>query len=162
MVVRPEFDVTLAYNPDSVLVPVTRVEGIGFTLLGAGSAPGGSIIGGQGAVVRLDGGPDPLGPRVLFVQLGSDGANLTGSSRAAQWMLLDQLLDEMRGRLAPDSRMDLLTPARRGTLMRKVYTGGLVMVGVVRHAVISPLLRMRLVEESHVSVRVNTGCAGLK
>src|SRR3546814_7800068 len=33
MVVRPEFDVTLAYNPDSVLVPVTRVEGIGFTLL---------------------------------------------------------------------------------------------------------------------------------
>src|SRR3546814_10731782 len=34
MVVRPEFDVTLAYNPDSVLVPVTRVEGIGFTLLG--------------------------------------------------------------------------------------------------------------------------------
>src|SRR3546814_8421881 len=66
MVVRPEFDVTLAYNPDSVLVPVTRVEGIGFTLLGAGSSAGGSIIGGQGAVVRLDGGPDPLGPRVLL------------------------------------------------------------------------------------------------
>src|SRR3546814_10435963 len=78
MVVRPEFDVTLAYNPDSVLVPVTRVEGIVFTLLGAGSAPGGSLIVVQGAVVRLDGGPDPLGPRVLFVQLGSDRANLTG------------------------------------------------------------------------------------
>ena len=31
---RPEFDVTLAYNPDSVLVPVARVEGLGFTLLG--------------------------------------------------------------------------------------------------------------------------------
>src|SRR3546814_20900912 len=141
MVVRPEFDVTLAYNPDSVLVPVTRVEGIGFTLLGAGSAPGGSIIGGQGAVVRLDGGPDPLGPRVLFVQLGSDGANLTGSSRAAQWMLLDQLIDEMRGRIAPDSRMALLTPAGRETLARYIDDGGLVMVGVDRAAAIRQLLR---------------------
>ena len=33
MTVRPEFDVTLAYNPASVLVPVTRIEGIGWTLL---------------------------------------------------------------------------------------------------------------------------------
>src|SRR3546814_5132565 len=82
MVVRPEFDVTLAYNPDSVLLPVTRGEGIGFTLLGAGSAPGGSIIGGHGAVVSLDRGPDPLGPRVQCVHLGSDGAHLTGSPRA--------------------------------------------------------------------------------
>ena len=39
MVVRPEFDVTLAYNPESVLLPVTRVEGIGFTLLGANAGP---------------------------------------------------------------------------------------------------------------------------
>ncbi len=37
MTVRPEFDVTLAYNPDSVLMPVARVEGIGLTLLGAGT-----------------------------------------------------------------------------------------------------------------------------
>ena len=32
---RPEFDVTLAYNPASVVIPVARVEGIGFTLLAA-------------------------------------------------------------------------------------------------------------------------------
>ena len=53
MAVRPEFDVTLAYNPDSIVIPVARVEGIGFTLISAGSAS--SIIGGQGAVMRLDG-----------------------------------------------------------------------------------------------------------
>src|SRR3546814_1616990 len=82
-----------------------------------------------GAVVRLDGGPDPLGPRVLFVQLGSDGANLTGSSRAAQWMLLDQLIDEIRGRITPDSRMALLTPAGRETLARYIDGDGRVMVG---------------------------------
>src|SRR5690606_18053763 len=30
MTVRPEFDVTLAYNPDSMLIPVSTYEGIGF------------------------------------------------------------------------------------------------------------------------------------
>ena len=116
MTVRPEFDVTLAYNPASVLVPVARVDGIGWTLLGANATLGGSIIGGQGGVVRLDGSPDPVGPRVLFVQLGGGSAELTGNSRAAQWMLLDQLVAEARGRISPESRHSLLTPAGRDTL----------------------------------------------
>src|SRR3546814_8204037 len=47
MTVRPEFDVTLAFNPASSLIPVARIEGIGFTLLHAGTGRGGSIIGGQ-------------------------------------------------------------------------------------------------------------------
>jgi len=141
MVVRPEFDVTLAYNPESVLVPVTRIEGIGFTLLGAGPVAGGSIIGGQGAVMRLDGSPDPIGPKLLFVQLGSDTANLTGSTRAAQWMLLDQLIDELRGRIPQGSDMALLTPAGRTALTRYVYGGGRIVVGVHRAADIRQLLR---------------------
>src|SRR3546814_1108746 len=80
MTVRPEFDVTLAFNPASVLIPVNRIEGIGWTLIGAGSGEGGSIIGGQGAVMRLDGSVDPAGPNVLFVDLGSDAAELRGRS----------------------------------------------------------------------------------
>ena len=51
---RPEFDVVPAYNPNSSLVPVTRIEGFSFTLLGANSQ--GSIFGGQGQLVVLDGG----------------------------------------------------------------------------------------------------------
>jgi hypothetical protein len=141
MTVRPEFDVTLAYNPESVLIPVARIEGIGWTLLGAGSTAGGSIIGGQGGVVRLDGSPDPIGPRVLFVDLGGGAAELTGDSRAAQWMLLDQLIDEVRGRIAPDSNMALLTPAGRRTLARYIGGGGRVVVGVNRAADIRQLLR---------------------
>ena len=62
---RPEFDVTLAYNPASVLVPVARVEGFGFTLLGAGT--GASFIAGQGGVMRLDGSADPVGPRACYL-----------------------------------------------------------------------------------------------
>ncbi len=141
MVVRPEFDVTLAYNPASVLVPVARVEGIGFTMLGAESVSGGSIIGGQGGMVRLDGSPDPIGPRALFIELGSDGAGLTGKSRAAQWMILDQLVDEARGRIGADSAFALLTPAGRQTLVRYLDGGGRVVVAVHRAADIRQLLR---------------------
>ena len=141
MTVRPEFDVTLAYNPASVLVPVARIDGIGWTLLGAGSTLGGSIVGGQGGVVRLDGSPGPVGRRVLFVQLGGGAAELTGNSRAAQWMLLDQLVDEARGRIPPESRHSLLTPAGRETLRRYLDGGGRVVVGVHRAADIHQLLR---------------------
>jgi hypothetical protein len=141
MTVRPEFDVTLAYNPDSMLVPVERVEGIGWTLLGANTTEGGSIIGGQGGLVRLDGSPDPVGPRVLFVNLGSDASGLTGNSRAAQWMVLDQLIDEVRGRIAPDSHAALLTPAGRATLAKYLDGGGRVVVSVHRAADIRQLLR---------------------
>jgi hypothetical protein len=141
MSVRPEFDVTLAYNPESVLVPVERIEGIGWTLLGANTTEGGSIIGGQGGVVRLDGSPDPVGPRVLFVNLGSDASGLTGNSRAAQWMLLDQLIDEVRGRISPDSHAALLTPAGRAALAKYLGGGGRVVVGVHRAADIRQLLR---------------------
>jgi len=141
MTVRPEFDVTLAYNPESLLVPVSRIEGIGWTMLGAGSGDGGSIIGGQGAVVRLDGSADPAGPKVLFIDLGSDAAGLSGRSRAAQWMILDQLVSEARGGIAADSHAALLTPAGRKTLSRYLDGGGRVMVGVDRAADIRQLLR---------------------
>jgi hypothetical protein len=141
MRVRPEFDVTLAYNPDSVLVPVARVEGIGWTMLSAGTRAGGSLIGGQGGVVRLDGSLDAIGPRALFVTLGGDGADLSGSSRAAQWMLLDQLIDEARGRISPDSRFALLTPAGRATLAKYFGGGGRVLARIQRASDILRLLR---------------------
>jgi hypothetical protein len=141
MMVRPEFDVSLAYNPESLLVPVARIEGIGWTLLGAGSSDGGSIIGGQGGVVRLDGSADPVGPKALFVDLGSDAAGLSGRSRAGQWMILDQLVDEARGRIAADARVALLTPAGRTTLAKYLDNGGRVVVGVDRAADIRQLLR---------------------
>ncbi len=160
MDVRPEFDVTLAYNPESVLIPVTRTEGIGWTLLGASSGQGGSIIGGQGAVVRLDGSLDPAGPKLLFVDLGSDAARLSGNSRAAQWMLLDQLVDEARGRIAPDSHAAMLTPAGREALASFLDGSGRIVVNVDRAADIRQLLRWSA--DKGVKVAVSGGAEAWK
>lgn len=160
MVVRPEFDVTLAYNPDSILLPVARVEGIGWTVLGADSTAGGSIIGGQGGTVRLDGSPDPIGPRVLFVDLGAGASGLTGNSRAGQWMLLDQLADEARGRIPPGSDMALLTPAGRTALARYLGGGGRVVFGVDRAADIRQLLRWA--QRRNVRIAISGGAEAWK
>ncbi|GAB2509100.1 amidohydrolase family protein [Lysobacter humi (ex Lee et al. 2017)] len=141
MTVRPEFDVTLAFNPESSLLGVNRVEGLGWTLLGPGTGEGGSIIAGQGAVVRLDGSPDPAGPKVLFVALGNDASGLTGQSRAAQWMLLEQFFDEARGRIPATSPMAMLTPAGRAVLSRFLAGNGRVVFKVDRAADIRRLLR---------------------
>ncbi len=136
---RPEFDVTLAFNPDSVLIPVARLDGIGFTMLGANT--GGGFIAGQGGVVRLDGSADPVGPHALFIRLGASGAELTGTSRAAQWMLLEQMVSEARGRVPADSPHALLTPAGRATLARYLAGQGRIVVQVDRAADIRQLLR---------------------
>ncbi|WP_411852105.1 amidohydrolase family protein [Stenotrophomonas sp. LGBM10] len=147
---RPEFDVSLAYNPASVLVPVARLEGIGFTALGANS--GGGFIAGQGGVVRLDGSADPIGPLALYVRLGAPGAELTGSSRAAQWMLLEQMVSEARGRVPADSPHALLTPAGRATLARYLAGQGRIVVAVDRAADIRQLLRWAAREKVRIAI----------
>ncbi|MDO4709727.1 MAG: amidohydrolase family protein [Pseudomonadota bacterium] len=151
--IRPEFDVTLAYNPESVLIPVARVEGFGWSMVAAAPTSGGSFIGGQGGAFRFDGSLDPLGKRVLFMRLGADGAQLSGGSRAAQWMLLDQMQDEARGRIAQDSHFALLTPAGRATMSR--YFGGeRIVISVHRAADIRRTLRWA---QSH---KLNIALAG--
>ncbi|MFI4889537.1 MAG: amidohydrolase family protein [Steroidobacterales bacterium] len=122
---RPELDLTLGFNPRSVLVPVARVEGITWTVLtqGLGDADSGietdSIIGGQGAAVTLDGRFDAVlrGSRVLLVQMGSAGARLAGGTRAAEYMLLDQAIREARAQ-GPAGNGALLHAAGREALAR--------------------------------------------
>ena len=147
---RPEFDVTLAYNPASVLIPVARLDGIGFTALGA--ATGGGFVAGQGGVVRFDGSADPIGPRALFLRLGAAASELTGQSRAAQWMLLQQMVDEARGQVAADSPHALLTPAGRRTLARYLSGRGRIVVEVDRAADIRQLLRWAARERVKIAV----------
>src|SRR5690606_24392896 len=121
--------------------------------LAARSGAGGSIIGGQGAVMRLDGGDQPAGPKLLFVDLGSRAASLTGGSRAAQWMLLDQLVDEARGRLPADAPSALLTPAGRRVLREHLDGERPLVVAVERASDIRQLLRWSERQGVNVAIR---------
>ena len=131
---RPEFDVTAAYNPRSVLVPVARVEGLTWTVLAPASAEGGAFLAGQGAAVTLDGRYDAVLPssRSLFINLGGNANAMSVGSRAGQWMLLDQAIRETRSPSAQDEHV-LLHPAGREALA-KFLSGGRVVFGVARAA----------------------------
>jgi len=126
---RPEFDVSLAFNPESVILGVARLGGITFAMVspsaeaGGKGAPGGTLIAGQGAVAQLDGAIDP-GTHALFVDFGGDASALSGGSRAAQFMLLEQAIGEVRSpkALLPNDQR-LLTPAGRQTLLGYLSRG---------------------------------------
>jgi imidazolonepropionase-like amidohydrolase len=111
---RPEFDITTAYNPLSSVIPVTRIEGYTWTVLGPDRA--GSFVGGQGRAVALDGGHDSfMGKHLLFIDIGGDAASQSAGSRAWQWTLLEQAMDESASEMswAPAPQ---LTAAGRKTL----------------------------------------------
>jgi imidazolonepropionase-like amidohydrolase len=129
---RPEFDVTLSFNPHSVAIPVTRIEGITWAVLSPGS--GDSIMAGQGAAVTLDGRYDAVlrGSHTLFLQMGNSGARASGGTRAAELMLLDQAIRETHAAGAPAAGA-LLHAAGRETLARYL-AGGRVVFNVDRAA----------------------------
>jgi Amidohydrolase family len=122
---RPELDVTVAYNPRSFVIPITRIEGVTWTVLVPAAAD--SIIGGQGSAVSLDGRYDAAfsGSRSLFVQMGSAGARASGGTRAAQYMLLEQAIREARAP-GPSGPGALLHPAGKEALSRYLMGGRVV------------------------------------
>jgi len=136
---RPEFDVTPAFNPHSSLLPVTRIEGVTWAML----APSGdhSLIAGQGAAVTLDGRFDAAlnGSQTLFVNWGSAAHDASGGSRAAQYMLFDQAIREVR-QPASASEGALLLPEGRAAL-KSYLAGGRVIFHVDRAADIRQVIR---------------------
>jgi hypothetical protein len=134
---RPEFDVLPAFNPRSMVLPVTRIEGLTWTMLTPHSD---NLVAGQGAAVVLDGRYDAAlpGSRALFINFEDDSFTSSGGSRAAQYMLLDQAIRESREAGTPGPNM-LLQPAGREALARYLK-GGRVVFGVNRAADIRQVL----------------------
>jgi len=136
---RPEFNIIPAYNPHSSLIPVTRIEGFSFTLLGAGTK--GSIFGGQGRLVALNGGYESfIGSSVLFINVGRDASALSGGSRAGQWMLLHQAMQEADNPPASNEAR-LLTRNGRNTLSAYAENGMKTVFNVDRASDILEVLR---------------------
>lgn len=110
--IHPEFDVRDAYNPHSSAIPVTRIEGFGYTLLAA--SPGDRPLSGHGSLVRLDGGFNSFeGKPVMFVNVDGAAGNKLGGSRAASWMLLNAVFDELS---VPNKDLKLMTPQGKAAL----------------------------------------------
>jgi hypothetical protein len=133
---RPEFDVTPAFNPESVAIGVNRVEGITFAMVAPTALPDGTMFGGQGAVARLDGRTDAFAAasRTLFVDLGASATASSGKSRAAQFMLLEQATRETQPvKPLRDGDARLLTPTGREVLARYL-AGGRIAFSVDRAA----------------------------
>ncbi|NBP08057.1 MAG: amidohydrolase, partial [Gammaproteobacteria bacterium] len=150
---RPEFDVTLAFNPESMSLAVHRTNGITFSVLAPAAARGGSLVAGLGAPTALDGSaPAPV--RSMFVDLGGDANDLSGGSRAAQFMLLRQALVEARAPnlvMVHDER--LLSPSGRQVLLEFLKGNGLFVLQVDRAIDIRNALAFAREEKLNIAIR---------
>jgi len=91
------FDVAYAINPNSVQLPVARADGLTRAML----MPGGAAVSpftGLGAVIHLVPSGDIVerARAAVFVTVGEATLDRAGGSRAAQWVLLRNALDEAR------------------------------------------------------------------
>ncbi|MBP7608874.1 MAG: amidohydrolase family protein [Steroidobacteraceae bacterium] len=121
---RPEFDVTLAFNPDSAVIGVNRAEGITFAMIAPMAS--GTLFAGQGAVARLDGSDSPFvaASRTQFLDMGPSATDGVGFSRGAQFMLLEQATREaLPGKPLQAGDVRLLTPTGREVFARYLAGG---------------------------------------
>lgn len=85
-----------AFNPNETSIPVGRIEGVTAAIVGP--SPGRSLFAGQGYVLSLaEGTTEPLRPRAFqYAVYGETGASLSGGSRPAAWIELNNALEEAR------------------------------------------------------------------
>ncbi len=88
--VRAAQRVTDSFNPDSTLIPVSRVHGLTTVL----SAPGGGLISGQAGVFDLDHDADETGLALAPVGMPVSLGGRDGTSRGALLMQLREVLDD--------------------------------------------------------------------
>lgn len=89
-------DAGRAFNPAVTAVAVTRMEGV--TRAAIAPSRTGTIFGGRGALVSMDGEPDSLFRQNAFmvVELGETGASRAGGSRASLWPAFEAALRDAR------------------------------------------------------------------
>lgn len=129
--VSAAFTVVDAFNANSTVIPVTRVEGVTRTLVVPAAT--GNVLVGQGALMDLTGAQVPASvtraPAAMVALLGEAGSAVAGGSRATAILRLREILqdaaDYARNRVAFDaaqrreyarSRLDLeaLQPVLKG------------------------------------------------
>jgi imidazolonepropionase-like amidohydrolase len=96
--VSAAFNVVDSFNGNSVVIPVTRIEGITRALITPAGT--GNVFLGQGAVMDFSGAQAPASvtraPAVMVAMLGEAGAGVAGGSRATAMLRLRETLDDAR------------------------------------------------------------------
>ena len=94
--VRAAFSVLDGLNPHSVLIPVTRIEGVTSSVL----VPRGGLVSGRQAVVRLYGGSaDEMvvrSPAAIYASVARHGRAAAFGSRGGVMLRLRELFDDVR------------------------------------------------------------------
>jgi len=94
--VSAAFNVVDAFNGNSAVIPVTRVEGITRALITPGGT--GNVLVGQGAVMDFTGAQVPASvtraPAVMVGLLGEQGAGVAGGSRVTAILRLREILQD--------------------------------------------------------------------
>jgi imidazolonepropionase-like amidohydrolase len=91
--VRAAFQVSDGFNPNSVLIPVSRTGGVTSAVV----APGGGLVSGQAAWAKL--GPTAsveLDTVAMVINQGERGAHAAGGSRGAAMESLRELYDDVQ------------------------------------------------------------------
>jgi imidazolonepropionase-like amidohydrolase len=110
-------DVAPAINPRSTAIAIDRMGGVTRAVVGPELS--GDVFAGQGAIISLAEGRDPLlRPRAFqFIELGEAGARIAGGSRPAAWLNLRNGLEEAeryaRNPAGFDSGRDRLSLVKR-------------------------------------------------
>jgi len=96
--VSAAFTVVDAFNGNSTLIPITRVDGITRVLVTPAGT--GNVFLGQGAVMDLTGAQVPVSvtraPAVMVAALGETGAGVAGGSRSTAILRLREILEDAR------------------------------------------------------------------
>ena len=119
-------DMADAFNPNSVHIPIARIDGITRAMVVPEAKKGGSAISGQGLVVSLGTGPTWLvkGQAAMFVEFGEQGAGLSGN-RASAVLALREAFEEVRnaGKNLPDPHKDAVLTQLDIAALRPVLAG---------------------------------------
>jgi len=88
------FDVTDAINPNSMVIPVNRIEGITRAVVAPTNS--GRLIAGRGAIIDLAHPTDFItrSPAAMYASLGESGASMSGGSRAAALLHLREAFQD--------------------------------------------------------------------
>lgn len=120
------FDVSYGINPDSAVIPVTRMHGITRAITAPVTSK--TIFAGKAAAISLgEGASFWVSPGIaMFASLDGGGARIAGGARGASWVYLRQVMDDVR--FYRDNRKSFDRAEARATLLPPVDLEALVPV----------------------------------